>query len=277
MRGKVRIGAVSYLNARPLVYGMQQGLGAERVDLDFDVPSGLAARMAAGELDVALLPIVELACIPDLELVSGLGIATRGPARSVLLISRQPLERLQRVALDPESRTSNALARILCAEVWGVRPEFRTVGRSLEAALATCDAAVRIGDKALFESPPADFRVHDLGQVWTDARGLPFVFAAWIARRGVADRRLREILRESYVAGSRAIETIARDYEWNGRRDPELARRYLAEHIRFELGEAELQGIRAFFHAARALELIEAVPRVEPAPPEPARLAGLRP
>ena len=276
MRDKVRIGAVSYLNTRPLVFGMQQGLGSERVDLDFDVPSVLAERMAAGEIDVALLPIIELARIPDLELIPGLGIATRGASRSVLLVARRPLDELRSIALDPESRTSNALIRVLCANVWGVHPEFRPAGCSLEAALASCDAAVRIGDKALFESPATDNQLHDLGQVWTEATGLPFVFAAWIARRGVVDRQLCKILRDSYDAGSRAIETIAGNYDRDGHRDADLARRYLTDHIRFELGEEEMQGIRAFFDAAFALDLIGSVPRLE-APVEAARLSELRP
>src|SRR6188768_2319647 len=110
-----RIGAVSYLNTRPLVFGFEQGLGAERVTLSYDVPSVLAARLDAGELDVALLPVIELARIPDLAIVPGIAIGSFGECRSVLLVARKPLDEIRSVALDPESRTSNALVQVLCA------------------------------------------------------------------------------------------------------------------------------------------------------------------
>ena len=113
MTRKIRIGAVSYLNTKPLIYGLERGLGADRVELSDDVPSVLAERMSRGEIDVALLPVIELARMPDLEVVPGLGITTFGPSRSVQLLSRVPVPAIERVALDRESRTSNALAQVL--------------------------------------------------------------------------------------------------------------------------------------------------------------------
>ena len=179
MAGRVRIGAVAYLNTYPLVHGMQRGLGAGRVELSLDVPAVLSDRMQAGQLDIALLPVIELARMPELELVPGLGIVTRGPSRSVLLVSRRPIDAIRTIALDPESRTSNALVRVLCARAWGVEPEFRDGPADLQGALEACDAVVRIGDKALFETVPQDCEAHDLGTAWTESTGLPFVFAAW--------------------------------------------------------------------------------------------------
>src|SRR5882672_7419839 len=151
---KIRAGAVSYLNTRPLVFGVDQGLGADRLQLTYDVPSVVARRMASGELDLALLPVVELARIPDLVVVPGLAIGSLGNCRSVLLVARRPLADVKSVALDPESSTSNALAAVLFAEAWGVKPEFVTGPLDLTEALAEHDAVVRIGDKALFEPLP---------------------------------------------------------------------------------------------------------------------------
>src|SRR5262245_65695577 len=128
-------------------------MGADRLELSYDVPSILASRMAAGEVDLSLLPIIELARIPDLRVVPGLAIGSFGNCRSVLLVARKPLTEIESVALDPESRTSNALARILFAEAWGAAPEFVVGPKDLELALAEHDAVVRIGDKALFEPP----------------------------------------------------------------------------------------------------------------------------
>lgn len=266
MPAKLRIGAVAYLNTRPLVHGLA-GSGAERLELSFDVPAVLAERMRRAELDVALLPVIELARIPDLEIVPGLGIVTRGPSRSVLLVSRLPLERIRRVALDPESRTSNALFRVLCARVWRIDPEIveprcGAPAGSLEEALADCDAVVRIGDKALFETPPADCQVEDLGEVWTRSTGLPFVWAAWIARRGVIDRQTYRLLHDARRRGVRAIEEIAASYAWNGTRDAGLARAYLDSHIRYRLGAAEIEGLGAFLDEAAAAGLISAVPAI---------------
>jgi chorismate dehydratase len=265
MPGSLRIGAVAYLNTRPLVHGLERGV-LPGVELSYDVPAELARRMARGELDVALLPVIELARIPALEIVPGLGIVTHGPARSVLLVSRVPVERVRSIALDPESRTSNALAQVLCREVWRIDPRLREPADgapragSLADELGECDAVVRIGDKALFERRPPDCHVEDLGEVWTRSTGLPFVWAAWIARPGAVDRETYRALHDSRRAGLRAVDAIAADYDWNGIRSPELARSYLREHIRYRLGSAELDGLARFLRAAADAGVIDGAP-----------------
>ena len=110
MRPKTRIGAVSYLNTRPLVFGLEQGLAEPRIDLSYDVPARLADRMLAGELDVALMPVIELARLPELEIIPGLAIGTFGPSRSVLLISRKPIEAVESIALDQDGQDSQQYA-----------------------------------------------------------------------------------------------------------------------------------------------------------------------
>lgn len=259
---KIRIGAVSYLNTKPLIHGLEQGLGADRVVLSDGVPSALAERMARGEIDVALLPVIELARMPDLEIVPGLGITTFGRSRSVLLLSRVPISSIERVALDRESRTSNALAQVLFAEVWSHGPKFELGPLALDQALREYDAVVRIGDKALFESPPDGVEVHDLGEVWTRASGLPFVFAAWAARPGVVDREIYRILHESRRRGVKVIDRIAENFRWNGHHDPALVRGYLMEHIQYRLGAAEVQAIKRFLAVAERLKLVDRLPEI---------------
>jgi chorismate dehydratase len=259
---KIRIGAVSYLNTKPLIHGLEQGLGADRIELSDDVPAVLAERMVRGEIDVALLPVIELARMPDLEIVPGLGITTFGPSRSVLLISRVPIPSIKRVALDGESRTSNVLAQVLFAEVWGGSPEFEMGPLVLEEALKEYDAVIRIGDKALFETPPEGLEIHDLGEVWTRASGLPFVFAAWAARKGIVDREIYRILHESRRRGVKAIDRIAEEFRWNGYHDPALVRGYLMEHIQYRLGAAEVQAMKRFLAAAERLNLADRVPEI---------------
>ena len=262
MSAPVRVGAVSYLNTRPLVFGMAQGIGAERIALSYDVPSVLACRLAAGELDVALLPVIELAWIPDLVVVPGLAIGSFGPCKSVLLVSKVPIERIRSVALDPESRTSNALARVLSAEHWGIAPRFEPGPRELAAALAEHDAVVRIGDKALFEPLPADTVAYDLGGAWTAHTSLPFVFAVWAARMDVVDRELYHVLHDSKRAAADALADIATDYTWDGRQYPEIALPYLRDTMRYRFGGPELEALDAFLAAAARVGVIDAVPAI---------------
>lgn len=257
---KVRVGAVSYLNTRPLVLGMAQGMGADRIELSFDVPSRLAERLASSELEVALLPTIELARIPGLTIVPGLGITSFGAARSVLLVSKHPLDAIRSVALDPESRTSNALVQVLFAEAWGGTPAFAHGPGSIDEALDAHDAVVRIGDKALFDPLPPGTRAYDLGEAWTARTGLPFVWAVWAAIPAVVDRALYRVFHDSRREGGRMLDRIAEDYVWNGRRDPEVARSYLRHNMRYRLGAQEVRAIRLFHEAAERIGLVAAAP-----------------
>jgi len=259
---KIRAGAVSYLNTRPLVFGFDQGLGADRVELSQDVPSVLARRMAAGEIDLALLPVIELARIPNLVVVPGLAIGSLGNCRSVLLVARKPLADVKSVALDPESRSSNALARVLFAEAWGGAPTFVPGPRDLTLALAEHDAVVRIGDKALFEPLPAGTIAYDLGGAWTARTTLPFVFAVWAARPGVVDRELYQLLHDSRRAGAAALPAIAEDYTWNGSQYPGIALPYLRDAMRYRLGDPEVAAMRRFLAAAAKHGVIDSAPRI---------------
>jgi chorismate dehydratase len=264
----VRIGAVSYLNTRPLVFGLEQ-VRDSRYELSYDVPSVLSSRLAAGELDAALLPVVELARIPGLVVVPGLAIGSFGNCRSVLLIARKPLDEIRSIALDPESRTSNALVRVLCAEAWGIGPRFVPGPRDLELALMEHDAVVRIGDKALFEPVPPGTVAHDLGGAWTAATGLPFVYAVWAVQMGVLDRDLYTALHASRRAGDAVMAAIAEDYTWNGKRFPETAFAYLTEAMRYRFGGPELEAVKRFLASAARVGVIEAAPDI--------RIASLSP
>jgi len=262
MPATIRIGAVSYLNTKPLIRGLERDAQAEGIDLSVDVPSALGRSLAAGLLDVALLPVIELGRIGATELVPGLAITTRGAARSVLLLTRVPLGDVRSVALDGESRTSNVLTQVLFAEKWRTRPRFEPGPADLDQALDRFDAVVRIGDKALFEPHPPGVVARDLGQEWTEATGLPFVFAVWAARPGVVDRRLYRLLHESRRVGAAEIDSISRSFSWNGRCDPLLAREYLIDHIHYRLGASEVEAMRRFFVAASRLRLIDSPPEL---------------
>jgi len=262
MADPIRIGAVSYLNTRPLVHGLEQKRDAGGFELSYAAPAKLADRMVAGELDLALLPVIELAGMPELEIVPGLGIVTSGASRSVLLVCNKPLDQIETVALDPESRTSNALARVLFAKVWRRQPKFTTGSRSLTETLAGNDAAVRIGDKALFEPLPENSLVHDLGTVWNEETRRPFVFAVWAARAGVLNRDLYQRLHDSRRRGKASIAQIARDYRWQGQSHPEIAQSYLTRNIVFRLGSSEIDAMKLFFRVAAEIGVIDKAPTI---------------
>src|SRR5262245_51673965 len=179
----MRIGAVSYLNTKPLVYRLKEL--APRHELVFDLPSRLADELAAGRLDVALIPSIEYFQNPNYTIVSDACIACRGPVRSVKLFSRVPLESIGTLALDEGSRTSVALVQILLREQHGVVPELLPFPIDAAPESISADALLMIGDRAM-RRPRGQFAIElDLGDAWRRWSGLPFVFAMWVARQEI--------------------------------------------------------------------------------------------
>src|SRR4051812_48551875 len=175
----LRIGAVTYMNTVPLVRGLPELLRTAR--LSFDHPSRLADQLAAGELDVALAPSVELARHPEWSIVSTACIGCRGPVLSVKVLFRKPPAEVRSLALDEGSRTSAALAQILLADQFEVRPRLEILPLGASPLDAASDAVLVIGDRAI-RSPSQGFcEVWDLGEQWVGSAKLPFVFAVWAA------------------------------------------------------------------------------------------------
>lgn len=254
----VRLGAVSYLNAEPPVHGLD-GDGGAGFRVEREVPSRVARRLHAGEVDLGLVPSVELA-FGDYAIVPGVGIGSRGPVRSVCLFHRGPLERVGRVAVDTSSRTSAALVKVLLHERLGRDPLYVPMRPSLTGMLAVADAALLIGDPALDEESDAE-RL-DLGEEWTRLTGLPFVYAFWAGRAGAVGPAEVRRLQAALGSGLQALPAIA---SRRAAGDPARARRYeayLRESIVYRLGEEEQAGLREFFRRAHALSLVPAVPEL---------------
>lgn len=273
---RVRLGAVGYLNARPHVFGLD---GSPRFELRFDVPSRCADLLHEGTVDVGLIPSIEYfggayRIVPDVA------IASRGPVASVALFTTKPMADVRSIAMDASSRTSVALAQVLCARAFKVRPALEPGGSSLASTLARCDAALVIGDSALFTAPEtirlasdssrggprvakdvvspteaASGRAErlvekiDLGEVWTRMTGLPFVYAFWAGRPGAltgADVRALQAARD---AGAMRSEEIARAYCSDPERQA-IGARYLRDNIRYRLGPDERAGLELFYRYA---------------------------
>jgi chorismate dehydratase len=258
-RKKLRVGAVSYLNTKPLIYGLERL--APQAELVLDVPSRLAVDLAAGELDVALIPSIEFFREPAYTIVSDACIACRGPVLSVKLFSRGPIRAIRKLALDTGSRTSVALALVLLKKRYAVEP----VAEDLQPLPADgslddtdADAVLLIGDRAI-HSPAGRFEVvWDLGDEWNRWTGLPFVFAMWTARAGSDLAGLETALALARDDGVAHLESIAqREAAPLGLTTPQCLS-YLRDNLHFYLGPREQQGLELFYRYAAGLGLAPA-------------------
>jgi len=244
----VRIGAVCYLNARPLTFAVSRFLPEAR--MHFDLPSRLADDLAAGRLDVALVPSIEHARHPDYRILSDACVACHGPVQSIRLYGRVAPEEIRSLALDEGSRTSAVLTRVLLKEQLGIEPvvEPLPIGSTIEQSAA--DAVMLIGDRAM---RPADGQyafVWDLGERWTAWTGLPMVFALWLSpgerelpglERGLAAARDEGLRRLSEIARQEAPKVGISEADC-------LA--YLRDHILFRLDERARRGLQRFYELA---------------------------
>jgi len=257
-RRSFRVGAVQYLNTKPLVHGLA-GAG---LDLVYDLPSRLADRLAGGKLDVALVPVVELFRQPGHAIVSNACIACQGPVMSVKLLFRTAPSRVTTLAVDEGSRTSAALARILLAERHGVEPRVETLSIGGTAADTAADAVLLIGDRALgpAEGGGVFQLVWDLGDEWCRWTGLPFVFAVWAARRGAVPAGLAARLAAARDAGKANLAAIAAaEAGPHGLTVPQCLS-YLKDNLHYDLGERELEAMRLFRDHACRLGLVPHAP-----------------
>lgn len=245
-----RIGAVSYLNTKPLIHHLSQVLPDSRLTLD--LPSRLASQLNSGLLDVALIPSIELFRSPAdrLSIVSDACIACRGPVWSVQLLFRTRPDRVRTLALDEGSRTSAALAQILLLERCGVRPELLPLPIGSAAEDHGADAVLVIGDRALRGWGPEFCEVWDLGEEWFESTKLPFVFAMWVARPGEGMPCLADGLEAARDAGVRAADEIAAEHAANYGLSLQACRDYFLKYLHFQLGEQEHQGLELFYRRA---------------------------
>jgi len=257
---RLRIGAVNYLNTKPLVLGLSEALPGLRVT--YDLPSRLASQLADHALDVALVPVVELANHPEWSIVSDACIACRGPVLSVKLMFRVEPARVRSLALDEGSRTSAILAQILLHERFGIRPELTPLPIGCGAESTDTDAVLVIGDRAI-DNPSSDFvEVWDLGECWCQSTDLPFVFAVWAARPGVPTEAIEAALNAARDNGCRHLEQIAEEQSQAMQLPLDLVREYLRDHLHFNLGSTERRGLDLFFQRASRLGLITKPPRI---------------
>ena len=249
-----KIGAVSYLNTKPLVEGMDRS--AEQYELHFDLPSRLADRLSGGELDVALIPVVEAVTGSDYTIVSDACIACHGPVWSVKLMSRVDGSQIKTLSLDEGSRTSCALARVLLDQKFGVQPQCVPLAIEDDWRDTETDAVLIIGDRAMDAGDMEFPFVWDLGELWNQWTDQPFVFAVWAARTNQDLGQIESLLGSARDRGLQNIEQIASQQASGYGLSYEDCLRYLRDYLHFNLGDAEKSAMELFFRYASELSLI---------------------
>jgi chorismate dehydratase len=248
-----RLGAVSYLNTRPLVHGLDRR--PDLFTIRFDVPSVCASLLHEGRVDLGLIPAIEY-LRGDYAMVPDLAIGSDGPVLSVAIFSSVSIDQVRTLALDLSSRTSVALTRILCARLWDIQPVFIPSEPDIRAMLTSADAALVIGDPALAIDPAGLGATKiDLGEAWKSLTGLPFVYATWSGRDGAVDHEQVAALQQARQRGVQEAAVIAREVAGGDDLAEARAHSYLRDTLKYGLGDRELAGLERFHMLAVELGL----------------------
>lgn len=259
---KLRVGIVNFLNSKPLAWGFLKGHHADLFAPSFHPPALVARLLGQGNLDIGLIPSIEVQRIPGLKVLPDLCVASRHEVRSVLLISRGPIEEVKKVALDQNSRTSAGLSRIVLRERYGLDPEYLHERPDPERMLAEADAALLIGDPAL-KIDREKYQVLDLAEEWNALTGLPFVFAVWAVRPEVEMPDLSFYFKSSLRYGLSSLDNVVRESAAELGLDSSEVRSYLTDNLSFFLRSEEIAGLEEFYRRAHQHGLI-----LEPKPLE---------
>jgi chorismate dehydratase len=272
---RVRLGAVGYLNARPLVYGLE---AQPRFEVRHDVPSECARLLHTGAIHVGLIPSIEYLRGGPYRIVPEIAIASDGPVASVALYTTKPIAQVRSIALDTSSRTSVALVHVLCARYFNIEPAVEHRGPDIGDMLRHCDAALLIGDTALLldpatvlikaDSPSSGAMTRavekiDLGEAWKAMTGLPFVYAFWAGAPNALTTADVAALQRARNAGVTQPEQIAREYFPDSTERQAIGARYLRDNIKYYLGGPERAALEAFYKYAAEAGVVSSARRLE--------------
>lgn len=237
---KIQVGAVSYLNTMPLLYGIEHSPVFSQIELYSDYPSAVAGRLLNGSIDIGLVPVAIIPKMTYAEIISDYCIGADGPVASVCLFSKVPMEQITTVLLDYQSLTSVALARVLLREYWKKDVVFRAATPGFENEINDDTAAVVIGDRALQMQKHHPF-VYDLAEAWKQFTGLPFVFAAWVANKPIPASFLH-CFNEANRHGLNQIETVVALHPYEGYD----LHHYFTHNISYQLTLEKKAGLELF-------------------------------
>ena len=259
---RLRISAISYLNTAPLMWDFENGSAGANFDISYTLPSQCAADLKAGTADIGIIPAAAYTAIPDLVILPGVAIASKQAVRSILLVSKVPIEQIKTVALDTSSMTSGALTKVLFAKCWKRTPEFKPMAPDIDQMLHEHDAGLVIGDPAL-QIDRSRYITFDLAEEWICFTGKPFVFAFWAVRRAAAqetDLDLASIFQQSRDHGLEHVHQIAKNWAPRLGLTEETVISYLRENIHYSLDNDCLEGLRLFYQYAQEINALPATP-----------------
>ncbi|MCA0395932.1 MAG: menaquinone biosynthesis protein [Bacteroidetes bacterium] len=249
MDRKIRVGAVSYLNTKPLIYGMEEGMLKEEVDLLLDTPANIAARLLRNEIDCGLVPVATITAMEEYHIISDYGIAAKGEVASVCIFSECRLEEVEEILLDYQSATSVRLVKILLKEYWKLTPRLVDTRQEFEHLIKGKTAAVLIGDRALAQRSTSNY-VYDLAEAWVKHTSLPFVFAAWISNKALSPAFCKAFDAANRYGLERLDQVIAAhpypSYDLH---------HYYTENIHFYIGDAEKKGLALFLEKLKQYQI----------------------
>ena len=241
MDRKIRIGAVSYLNTKPLLYGLQHEVIVKQIEIILDYPARIAAMLEEGRIDVGLVPVAIIPSLKDPHIISDYCIGCDGPVSSVAIFSEMPLEQVSEILLDYQSRTSVMLSRILMHYYWKLNPIFRDArGEDYRKDIRADVAGLVIGDRALEQKKISPF-IYDLGQAWKDFTGLPFVFAAWVSNKKLDE----DFIAQFNHANASGIASIGKVISMEKEPPTDLAE-YYSRNISYSLNAEKRKGLELF-------------------------------
>ena len=287
---KLRISIVEFLNTAPLVWGFTEGPLAGKYDLSFTVPSQCAEALRRGEADIAIIPAIEYQRMDGVVILPGMAVAAKGEVRSLLVVSKKPIEKAKRIALDTSSRSTAALVRMLAPEYWRISPEFVDAAPNPAEMLKLADAALIIGDPALriaiqmdtlsgkspsgeqcCQGDPDDMPVpgfdtlyiYDVAHQWREMTGKPCVLAIWAGRRGEITPEVAADFQASKQYGIARVREIAEAASVKLDLPVRALERYLTENVHFDLDDENLAGLRLYFEKAASMGLIPSAKPIE--------------
>ena len=242
MERKIRVGAVSYLNTKPLLYGIERAPIRKDIDLLIDYPSRIAALLLNDEIDMGIVPVAIIPQMREYHINGDYCIGSNGSVASVGLFSETPIERIETVLLDYQSRTSVQLARVLLKEYWKISPVLIDAGKDFREHIGGTTAGVVIGDRALEQRKISPY-IYDLGEAWKMLTGLPFVFAAWISNKPLDPGFIKEF-DEANRQGIRQIDAVVAEnpYPVFDLHD------YFTKYLDYRLDDEKRRGLKKFLN-----------------------------
>lgn len=238
---KIKIGAVSYLNTKPMLFGMQNESFLQEHELVFDFPSRIAVALKEGSIDIGLVPVALLPELPQYSIVSDYCIASEYEVASVCLFSEAPVQELTTIYLDYQSRSSVALLKILMKEFWGINPQLIDAkDESFRTKIIGTTGALVIGDRA-FEQRRLSTYIYDLASEWRVLTGLPFVFAVWVSLKPMSKEWI-SMFNAANAAGMNQLDAIAEQQKF-----PAFdLKKYYHNHISYLLNDERRKGMNRF-------------------------------